>query len=196
MNTDQKRTIIENSKFKCEKCGFYSPLGNDLALVKDRVLCSICKTFAPEDEQLSKYIQEKIKWSELETFRKFNINRASHSPHKLGMLNKAKEGKLVARPPFGYKVVKGSLIPDEEDKENVRLIFKEFSEGRSLNQLSKQYGLSVNGVKKILKNFAYLGKMKFNGQINNAIHQPIIAAELFNKAQQRFEELRRQRVKR
>jgi DNA invertase Pin-like site-specific DNA recombinase len=103
------------------------------------------------------------------------------------MLEKSKQGKIVARPPFGYKMENGNLIEDMENSENVRLIFKEFAEGNSLNQIAKTYGISVNGIKKILKNFAYLGKVKFDSQISQGTHKPLISAELFNRVQAKFE---------
>jgi len=187
---NEKKRLMEEAGFRCQKCGFYSPLGKGLEINKknNAVLCSICNTFAPDDsENFRKYIEEKVDWQVLETFRKFGVNKASHSPQKKGMIEKSKQGKLVARPPFGYKVINGTLIPDEENKEKVRLIFEEFAAGKSLNQISQTYGISVNGIKKILKNFAYIGKIKFNNQIFQGSHQPIISAELFNRVQQHFE---------
>jgi hypothetical protein len=186
----QKKEIFEEAGFKCKKCGYFSPLGEGLELSKTNniVLCSICNTFAPlERDKLHEYIHQKIDWQALETFRNSGTNKASHSVHKQAMIEKSRKGFLVARPPFGYRAVEGNLIPDEENMENVRLIFKEFLEGRSLNQLSQTYRISVNGIKKILKNFSYLGKVKFNGQIIQGKHQPIISHELFNSVQNKFD---------
>jgi len=190
MENSETKEIMERSSFKCAKCGFYSPLGNGLEVNKDfnMVLCNICSVFAPsEREKFDNYVNEKIEWQTLETFRKFGINKASHSANKKGMIAGAKQGKLMARPPFGYIVQEGKLIPDEQNRENVRLIFQEFANGRSLNQISQQYGISVNGIKKILHNFTYLGKIKFAGQIVQGSHQSLISSELFNSVQRRFE---------
>jgi hypothetical protein len=189
LNEEQKNSALEKAGFKCQKCG-YSSAGIDLEVlpINDHVLCSICAIFAPETkEALETYLNEKIDWQVLETFRNSGINRASHNPHKQGMIEKSKQGKLVARPPFGYKVKKGELIVDEENSEKVLLIFKEFAAGKSLNYISKNYNLSVNGLKKILKNFAYLGKIKFAGNISQGTHKPLITNELFNEVQSRFE---------
>jgi len=137
--TDQKKYFLEKAGFKCAKCGYYSPLGSGLEVNKESniVLCSVCNTFAPENkEQFDKYIDEKVAWQELETFRRYNSNKASHETHKRGMISKAKQGNLMARPAFGYNVLAGKLEPNEE-AENVRLIFKEFLEGKSLNQISR-----------------------------------------------------------
>jgi len=185
----QIKAIFEKAGFKCAKCGYYSPLGNGLGVNKagNIVLCSICNTFAPEDaEQLKSYIDEKVAWQELETFRRFNSNKSSHLPHKRGMINKARQGNLMARPAFGYQVINGKLEPNE-DSENVRLIFREFLDGKSLNQISRVYGISVNGIKKILHNFTYIGKIKFANQISQGSHQAIISPEIFNEVQKRFE---------
>jgi len=186
----QAKNILEQNNFKCQKCGYYSPLGENLEVVKEfnSVLCTVCHVFAPEEkEKFYNYLDEKINWQNIEPFRKFGINKASHSAHKHGMILGAKQGKLMARPPFGYLVQEGKLIPDEENKENVRLIFKEFSAGKSMNQISKQYGISVNGIKKILRNFSYLGKIKFAGHIIQGSHTSLISSELFNEVQRKFE---------
>jgi hypothetical protein len=194
MENQQQKEILEKGNFKCAKCGFYSPLGTGLEVSKEHniVLCNICSVFAPSSRaEFDKYMNEKINWQDIETFRRFNVNKASHDPHKKGMILGAKQGKLMARPAYGYKVENGKLIPNEQEKENVRLIFQEFLNGKSLNQISLQYGISVNGIKKILHNFTYLGKIKFAGQIVQGSHQPLISAELFNDVQRKFESLRR-----
>ena len=190
LNDEQKKILMENANFKCQKCSYYSPLGNGLEINKEHnaVLCSVCNTFTPsEKEDFTIFLQEKLKWQDLESFRKFGANKGSHQPQRRGMLEKSKQGKLMARPAFGYKVLDGNLIRDDENYENVRLIFEEFSAGKSLNQLSQNYRISVNGVKKMLRNFTYIGKIKFAGQIVQGTHTPLISSELFNRVQQKFE---------
>lgn len=192
---DQQKEIFKKHGSKCQKCGYYSPLGDGLSIIKsfETVLCEICKSFAPRDsEDFKKYLEEKLEWQNLETFRRFGANKINHSSQKQGMIQGSQKGKLMTRPPFGYKVIEGNLIPDEENKENVRLIFEEFSKGKSLNQLAQNYNISVNGIKKILKNFAYLGKVKFNNQISQGSHKPLISAELFNDVQKKFESKKEQ----
>lgn len=189
MDNEQKNELLKQTNFKCLKCGYYSPLGEGLEINKEhnRVLCNICNSFAPSDESdFEKYLSETLEWQHLETFRRFGANKISHGSQKQSMLAKSKQGKLMTRPPFGYRVENGNLMPNE-DAENVRLIFQEFSEGKSLNQISQTYSLSVNGIKKILKNFSYLGKIKFAGNIVPSSHSPIISAELFNRVQSKFE---------
>ncbi len=192
MNPDQQKIIFEQAGFKCQKCGYYSPLGEGLEINKEHsaVLCSICNAFSPSNKTgFEKYLAEKLQWQTLETFRNSGANKASHSPHKQGMLEKYEQGKLMARPPYGYKVIDGNLIVDDESSENIKLIFEEFANSKSLNQISKNYGMSVNGIKKILKNFTYLGKIKFAGNITQGSHQPLISSELFNRVQKKFEDL-------
>jgi len=188
MDEQLKKKILQEADFHCEKCGYYSPLGKGLQINKNfkKVLCNICNSFAPNEAiKFQEYLSEKIDWQDLETFRKFNQQDINNQLN--GMINKAKEGRIVARPPYGYKVINGILVPDEKNAQNIKLIFEDFANGLSLNQLAKKYDLSVNGIKKILKNFAYLGKIKFNSQILQGEHQAIISNELFNRAQKRFE---------
>lgn len=191
MNEEQQKALMKKKDFRCEKCGYYSPLGKGLEILRkfDALLCNVCASFAPElPENFEKYLSEKTDWKALESFRKHGTNKISHASQKRGMIEKSQQGKLMARPPFGYNAVNGILLPNE-NAEKVRLIFEDFSAGKSLNQISKDYNISVNGIKKILKNFSYLGKIKFNNQISQGSHPPLITAELFNRVQQKFESL-------
>ena len=134
-----------------------------------------------ETERLEKENEELKK--EIEKLKSLRINQ------KQGMINKASQGNLMARPAFGYKLLNGKLVPAENYKE-IEEIFEEFlNENISLRQLSEKHHLSVNGLKKILKNFTYIGKIKFNNQIHDGNHQPIISPTLFNHVQNKLERL-------
>jgi len=124
MNNQQKNEILEKNGFKCQKCGYYSPIEDNLEVKNNKVLCLICSIFAPEDNKIEEYIQEKVDWNVLEPFRKYykNVN----SNQKKGMMDKYKQGNLMARPAFGYKVVKGKLEIEHEDAERVKDIFQNF----------------------------------------------------------------------
>ena len=127
-----------------------------------------------ENEELKKEI-EKLK------FQRIN--------QKNSMIKKATQGNLMSRVPFGYKISEGKLIPAQNYQE-VEEIFEEFLNNKiSLRQLAKKHNLSVNGLKKILKNFTYLGKIKFNNQIHEGTHQPIVSSTLFNHVQNKLERL-------
>jgi len=192
MNTQQKKELLEKNGFKCQKCGYYSPVEGNLELKQGTVLCSICSLFAPEGDKIEQYIQEKMDWNALEPFRKYYSGKLN-SNQKKGMMDKYKQGNLMARPAFGYKVINGKLEIEQENAERVKDIFSEFLKGESLNQISIKYSFSVNGIKKILKNFTYIGKIKFNSQIIQGSHQAIISPEIFNSVQRRFEDLERKK---
>lgn len=135
-----------------------------------------------ENERLKQEIQElKSKLSE---------NSDSRGEiQKKGMMQRASQGALMARPAFGYKLDNGKLVPAENFRE-VEEIFGEFlTTNISLTQLAKKHNFSVNGLKKILKNFTYIGKIKFNNQIHNGNHQSIISSTLFNHVQNKLERL-------
>ena len=121
--------------------------------------------------------------AEIERLRSGKINQ------KQGMIKKAMQGNLMSRVPFGYQISQGKLIPAQNYHE-VEEIFEEFLNNTiSLRQLSRKHNLSVNGLKKILKNFTYLGKIKFNNQIHEGTHQPIVSSTLFNHVQNKLERL-------
>lgn len=109
---------------------------------------------------------------------------------KTGMVSKASRGILMSRAPFGYNIVEGKLIPAQNYKE-IEEIFETFlHENLSLRQLASKHNLSVNGLKKILRNFTYIGKIKFNSEIFPGIHKPLISITLFNHVQDKLERLR------
>jgi len=120
---------------------------------------------------------------EIEKLKSLKINQ------KQGMIKKASQGNLMSRAAFGYKIFEGKLTPAENYKE-IEEIFEEFlNENLSLRRLAEKHNLSVNGLKKILKNFTYIGKIKFNNQIHDGNHQPIVSSTLFNHVQNKLERL-------
>lgn len=136
-------------------------------------------------EEIEKLKQEnEILHRELEELKK---NRANQQ--KKGMIEKASQGSPMSRPAFGYKFTNGKLTPAENFRE-VEEIFENFlTENISLTKLAQKHNFSVNGLKKILSNFTYIGKIKFNNQIHQGTHKPIISSTLFNHVQNKLERL-------
>lgn len=127
-----------------------------------------------ENEELKKEIEK------LKGFRE---------KQKESMINKSIEGNLMSRAPFGYKIVEKKLVSAENSRE-VEEIFQDFlNKDISLTKLSKSHGLSVNGLKKVLINQTYLGKIKFDGQTHQSTHQTLISSTLFNHVQNKLERL-------
>jgi len=165
----------------CDKCGYHDKKEKQAGEFK---FCSVCARFLPQEEkQLKQYAEEKVDWKLLETFRKFSFPNENL---KEGMTKKALKGKLMSRAPLGYDVVEGALKPNQ-DSSKVHSLFKTFLEKNySLNSLSKHYGLSVNGLKKVLSNRTYLGEIKFAGSLSKGSHEPIVSPELFYAVQRKL----------
>lgn len=116
---------------------------------------------------------------------------------KRGMKKRAEKGKFQSRPPFGYRLINGNLVPDEFEQEYVRLIFSQFLAGRNPTEISRLLNsLSIktsNGndwnsksVSYILKNHLYAGYVQWNKSGENpvlkkGIHKPIIDDYTFAK---------------
>ncbi len=169
---------------KCEKCGYEEANRKIKVNGEEKALCSVCSKFAPKGEELKQYLKEKVDKNILDTFRKFNSN-------KQGMERKARQGKIVSRAPYGYKVENKKLIPDKEKKLEVEEMFMDFLQNTSLNKLAQKYGFSFNGIKKVLKNFTYIGKIKFDGQVHEGRHEAIISPSLFNKVQKKLDKIKK-----
>lgn len=141
-----------------------------------------------EEAESLKKENEALK-AELERLKALRLNQ------KAGMIKKASKGNVMSRVPFGYKFEQGNLVPAQNWKE-VEEIFEEFlNTNISLTQLSKKHNFSVNGLKKILRNFTYIGKVKFNNDVHEGHHQPLISTTLFNHVQNKMEKNNLERAK-
>ncbi|MFA5484646.1 MAG: recombinase family protein [Candidatus Pacearchaeota archaeon] len=170
---------------KCIKCGYHE---KRYILKFNQPLCNICSTFSPENKKdFEKYINEKIDWKMLDTFRIYNSTPGKKQLS--GMQAKAKQGYPVTRAPFGYTIHNNALTLNE-DSTKVILIFKTFLNSNiSLNKLSKDFGISLNGLKKILKNRTYLGEIKFNNQLYPSNHTPLVNPEIFYATQRKLNKI-------
>ena len=123
----------------------------------------------------------------------FEVKNNRGEKQKLGMIKKDAKGNPMSRPAIGYKFSNEEMVPAENFKE-VEEIFEEFlQKDMNLTKLAKKHNFSVNGMKKILRNFTYIGKIKFNGQIHEGKHQSLISSTLFNKVQDKLERLKRKK---
>jgi hypothetical protein len=175
----------------CDKCGYI-----DKKEVKKNnyFFCRICAFFAPEvEDDFVFYVNEKVDWKALETFRKFGQSVGSRQ--KNGMCEQAKQGRVMTRVALGYSLVNGELVPNEFASK-VHSMFKVFLEKNySLNSMAKHYGISVNGLKKILKNRTYLGEIKFDGQLHKGKHSALISPEIFYAVQRKLAEIGKKKGK-
>jgi len=173
----------------CKKCGY---VDKKEVKIFGTNLCRVCATFAPEKiHDFQDYVAEKLDWKQIDTFRKYDAHPGKKQ--KSGMSKMAEIGRLQTRPPLGYDVINGNLMPNE-DAVRVHSLFKTFlARNYSLNSLAKNFSLSVNGLKKVLTNRTYLGEIKFDGRIHKGDHQPIINAEIFYAAQRKLKDYLRPR---
>lgn len=109
---------------------------------------------------------------------------------KFAMDKQARDGNPITRAPYGYNIVDKKLIPDSNTSFLVPEIFEDFlNKNESLTKLAKKHGFSVNGLKKVLTNQTYLGKVKFDNQTHQGSHQALISSTLFNHVQNKLEKL-------
>lgn len=111
---------------------------------------------------------------------------------KFGMERKAKEGGFITKAPRGYKLQNKELVINEEEAEKVKKIFEEFlNENISLTKLAKKNEFSTAGIKKLLQNSTYIGKVKFAEKEMQGSHQPLIQKEVFEDVQKKLSEITR-----
>lgn len=176
------RPAFESSRTECAKCGF-----NATSYEKDgKLLCDFCAFFAPKElSEFRQYVSEEASWKQTRLYRKYLPKKGL--PQKEGMQKKAQKGEVMSRAPFGYRWENKRLVPADHARE-VEDIFEEFlNETISLNKLAKRHGFSVNGLKKILTNFTYVGKVRFDGEIHEGHHKPLVSSTTFNHVQNKLE---------
>ena len=170
---------------ECDKCGYRSLKNREKF---EKSLCEFCFYFAPEEKELFLvYIEEIVNAKDIQTYRK--QGRLGGIRQKRGMKEKARQGRVMSRAPFGYEIKNKKLIP-AKNSDLVRDAYETFlNNDISLNQLRRKYALSVNGLKKVLTNFTYVGKIKFDGQVHDGKHKALISSTLFNHVQDKFDKL-------
>ena len=106
---------------------------------------------------------------------------------KFGMQQKAKEGGFITKAPKGYRLLNKKLLVDDEESKKVKTLFEEFlNSDISLTQLAKKNNLTPAGIKKLLQNTTYLGKVKFAKKESEGQHNPIIEKDIFIKVQDKL----------
>ncbi|MDT2725973.1 recombinase family protein [Lactococcus formosensis] len=120
---------------------------------------------------------------------------------QLGKLGRAKSGKSMmwSRTAFGYlhNTDTGVLEIEPLQAEIVKQIFQEYLDGMSITKLrdklnseghtGKDKPWSYRALRATLANPVYTGKVKYNNQIFDGLHQAIISPELFQAVQSELE---------
>jgi site-specific DNA recombinase len=160
----------------------------DLILTIDRLKDIGIDFISLQDKIETTSASGKLMFQIIGAFAEFERNMIGDRT-KFGMERKAQEGGFITKAPRGYKLLNKQLILGDKHEE-INNIFEEFTKTDvSLTQLAKKYKMTTSGIKKLLKNMTYIGKVKFAGQISNGQHDPIISFGLFNKAQEKLEKI-------
>lgn len=119
---------------------------------------------------------------------------------KKGLTQKAKEGYVTGKQPFGYrKLDKRICVIDETTAPFVKRAFELYSKGDlSLSKLSEQLyqegfiykdtkpKMQKSQIEHVLKNHFYYGMIQFNNELYAGMHDPLISKDLFDLAQLAF----------
>ena len=116
---------------------------------------------------------------------------------KRGHRNKVKDGIWPQMSPIGYVNVKGGgIIPNPDLAPLIRKTFEAYSTGNfTLREVREKFNalglktksdkeLSISNYQNMLKNPIYTGLMRYNGEIHEGKHKPIITKKLFDICQE------------
>ncbi|MGH9856879.1 MAG: recombinase family protein, partial [Acidobacteriota bacterium] len=115
---------------------------------------------------------------------------------KRGHRNKVKDGIWPQMSPLGYVNKNKRIVPDPELASLIRKTFEVYATGNfTLRELRDKFNalglkrksgreLAVSNYQKLLKNPIYTGQMRYNGEIFEGKHEPIITKKLFDSVQE------------
>ena len=128
------------------------------------------------------------------TFSQFERELTSERT-KDKMLQRAQKGMWNGGiVPVGYKTVNKKLVIDKKRAEIVHDIYESYITNRSIAKIynnlktddikaNNGLPLSKSRIYNILRNPAYIGKIKYDGQLLQGNHKPIISEDIFDIAQ-------------
>ncbi|MBI3589660.1 MAG: recombinase family protein [Candidatus Liptonbacteria bacterium] len=115
---------------------------------------------------------------------------------KRGHRNKVKEGIWPQMSPLGYVNKNKRIVPDEKIAPLIKKTFEAYATGNfTLREVRDKFNtlglkrksgkeLTVSNYQKLLKNPIYTGLMRYNGEIFEGKHEPIISKKLFDSVQE------------
>ncbi len=111
---------------------------------------------------------------------------------KRGKRNKVKEGIWPQMSPLGYRNENGKIVVDGDIAPLIKKTFEAYATGNfTLREVRDKFNalglkrksgreLAVSNYQKLLKNPIYTGLMRYNGEIFEGKHEPIISKKLFD----------------
>lgn len=114
----------------------------------------------------------------------------------MGRIGRSKAGYYHGgpTPPTGYDYINGQLIVNPAEERKIHQVFDMFASGLSINTVYQRMlaeypreNWSATKVAGILRNSAYIGKVKFAGVEYDGLHQPIIKTAQFEDVQRMLE---------
>lgn len=135
---------------------------------------------------------------------------------KRSMTVNAQRGIRQCVASFGYHIVDGKMVPDEQEARYVKFIFDRFLSGKGLYPIARELnamGVTTHRgsrfenrtVEYIIRNPVYIGKLRWNPTgrtrrdfsneniiIADGEHDPIITEEVWNAAQKRLDAVKAQ----
>ena len=114
---------------------------------------------------------------------------------RMGQIEKARQGEYAAKAPFGFdKDENDKLIPNPKEKKIIMMMATKIKEGYSIRQLSnymddmgippiRGYKWHIRTILDILQNPALYGAIKWNDEIYEDSHKPIMSQEEFDRLQ-------------
>lgn len=89
---------------------------------------------------------------------------------------------------YDYDSSQGILIPNKERVENVKKMIELYLQGTPMTQVAEMFGLQDQTVRSIFTSQVNLGKVPYNDEVFDGLHEAIIDQETYDKVQLKIKE--------
>jgi site-specific DNA recombinase len=120
----------------------------------------------------------------LGTFAQFYREQLSENV-RMGMHQAVRQGRWINRPPTGYDLMDGLLIPND-DAARVREVFRLRAAGHSFREIEERTGIGYSTVSAILKKRTYIGETLLGGEWFPGNHEALVSEAEFEAANRGF----------
>lgn len=107
---------------------------------------------------------------------------------ELAFDKKISVGEMLNRAPLGYSYKNKRLVVEEKDSKKVREIFEMWDAGINYRAIAEKFSIPISSLYEIIKNPAYIGKIRYKDKLYPGSHKGIIDLDLFKKINPQFKE--------
>ncbi|MBI3495582.1 recombinase family protein [Candidatus Berkelbacteria bacterium] len=132
------------------------------------------------------HLQEKARKAQAEKARRGECNGRAPTGYRNVQTY---EGASVKLDPVRAPLVKEAFLMATKVRTSIRKILAELTEQGLISRTGTP--ISIAGLFKILTNPFYMGMVRYNGELHQGVHEPLVTPAVFKQVQERLKERRK-----